>query len=85
MNKWFVVSGFGDSSEFSNCWDCELNASFNDLDKAIKFSQIHYDVLIDECLKGCNAHWYKSIFVQVLDSDEFLNFQNLTNASKEVI
>jgi hypothetical protein len=38
--------------------------------------------LIDECLKGCNAHWYKSIFVQVLDSDEFSNFQNLTNASK---
>ena len=71
MQKFFVVSGYGDFNEFSNCWECELVGTFDNLLAGRKFAEKHYDALIDECLASVNSHWFKSIFVQVLDSSEF--------------
>jgi hypothetical protein len=73
--SFYVVSGFGDSDELSECWDCELVRTFADLEEASSFSEVHYDKLVHECVRGVNRGWYKSIFVRVLDSGEFSNFK----------
>ena len=78
----YVVSGFGDSDELTECWGCELVRTFSDSELANEFSEVHYDKLIDECLRGCNHEWYKSIFVHVLDSEEFSNFKDESDFDK---
>jgi len=74
QRKYFVMSGFGDSGSPDSCWDCEVVKVFADEKDAVRFSETHYDFMVDEILKTCNAHWYKSIFVQVVDAVEVSEF-----------
>jgi hypothetical protein len=37
-----VVEGFGDFSDFSNCWGCDLVRTFGDHSEAVKFAEDHY-------------------------------------------
>jgi len=74
QRKYFVMSGFGDSGSPDSCWDCEVVKVFANEKDAVRFSETHYDFMIDEILKTCNAHWYKSIFVQVVDAVEVSEF-----------
>lgn len=66
--RFFVVSGFGDSCLPATCWDCKLVKEFFEKSDAVRFAEEHYDFLTDEIMTTCNAHWYKSIFVQVVDA-----------------
>ena len=68
--RFFVVSGFGDSSSPSTCWDCELVKEFFEKSDAVRFAEKHYDFLTDEIMTTCNADWYKSIFVEVVGASK---------------
>lgn len=68
--RFFVVSGFGDSSCPSTCWDCKLVEVFFEKVEAVRFAEEHYDFLTDEIMTTCNAHWYKSIFVEVVGASK---------------
>lgn len=70
QNKYFVVSGLGDSSSPSTCWDCKLVKEFFEKSDAVQFAEKHYDFLTDEIMTTCNAHWYKSIFVEVVGASK---------------
>jgi hypothetical protein len=78
-NKWdskhYVLSGFGDSDCPAACWDCELVKVFTDKKLAVKFSEKHYDNLIDEIMSTVNSHWYKSVFVVVVDRGALRKFR----------
>lgn len=72
--RFFVVSGFGDSCSPSTCWDCKLVKEFFEKSDAVRFAEEHYDFLTDEIMTTCNAHWYKSIFVEVVGASKVSKF-----------
>ena len=64
-----VVEGFGDFSDFSNCWGCDLVRTFGDHSEAVKFAEDHYSKQIK-----CKGDEWQSFFVLVLDLEKFDSF-----------
>lgn len=74
MGNHYVVSGFGASDSPAARWNCELVKVFASEVDAIRFAEKHYEYLLDEIMTTCNAHWFKSIFVEVVGASKVGRF-----------